>query len=250
MKKAQEIDKNKGRAKRRNSLIASNFTLLELMIVIAIIAILAALLLPALNRARQTSYRVDCLSKLKQIGLANLGYAGDNQEYCQPSSYTVGGKYALWFVHLIDDKTLAPSSFFCKANNVNNVPAISNLPANGYTSKPELAGYPRTFQINSMLSGFFYEAGHALRLPYKLNQVKYPTRAVHAFCCLNLTGSSNARLGYMQSAYISRYVNKGDLYAVPLHGKSYNFVFADGHAATVDAMDYNNNYVADVVQNQ
>ena len=68
-------------AYRRLRPIIAKFTLIELLVVIAIIAILAAMLLPALNKARERGRNATCQGNLRSLGQAVVLYAGDYQDY-------------------------------------------------------------------------------------------------------------------------------------------------------------------------
>src|SRR5205823_2745984 len=98
----------------------------ELLVVIAIIAVLAAMLLPALQKARDNAKAATCVSQLKQLGVALLIYQSETGTYLDktdsPVDWSLGYPYSFdlkpnqpttYFFSLIPN----PKVFFCPANN-------------------------------------------------------------------------------------------------------------------------------------
>lgn len=75
------------------------FTLIELLIVVAIIAILAGMLLPVLGKARDLARKADCISRLKQQGIIFASYGNDNKEWIPCGSGSIARIYPYAAIH-------------------------------------------------------------------------------------------------------------------------------------------------------
>lgn len=130
--------RNRGLEKNCKSL---KFTIIELLIVVAVIAILAALLLPALNRAREKARSTNCLGNLKQIGSALHMYTADNNDVLPANKAA-----APYWIHQIYSCHQNPLIYACPSDTRPSykMTGIGNTSENLPKGLPEGLGYLRS----------------------------------------------------------------------------------------------------------
>ena len=222
----------------------NGFTLIELLIVIAIIAILAGMLLPALNQVRESARRTQCVSQEKQVGQAVHGYINDYQEY-----YPFLGQYGYDFRYLGKHLNSTSSSFLnliyyklfdCPSDKTRirydatsgansdyydhlggnlsyQFNAVPNAPSPGAPLSP----------VNNMGRKMAFFKFHSTDIMY------YEVDRSYSGLFYTNTLASNAFARELRFSFAS----------APHHDKKSNLLFFDGHVVTVTFIDYRLNYM-------